>query len=116
MDNKDKVSFYLAANSKYFPTTTIPELKKILEGLDEDRFLVVTSTNYTDPMTALIVSILIGNLGIDRFIVGDIGLGIAKLLTAGGCLIWWFVDLFLIMDRAKETNYNKLIQAAAIIQ
>lgn len=45
------------------------------------------------------MSILFGTLGVDRFIMGHIGLGILKLLTAGGCGIWWLVDLVLIASK-----------------
>jgi len=38
--------------------------------------------------------------------LGDTGLGIAKLLTCGGLGIWTLVDFFLIMGRAREVNFN----------
>lgn len=44
----------------------------------------------------LILSILFGSLGVDRFIMGQVGLGILKLITAGGCGIWWLIDVILI--------------------
>ena len=46
--------------------------------------------------TALILSILLGSLGIDRFYLGYTGLGILKLITGGGFFIWWLVDVILI--------------------
>ena len=46
--------------------------------------------------TALILSILVGELGVDRFYLGYVGLGILKLITAGGFGIWWLIDLILI--------------------
>lgn len=46
--------------------------------------------------TALILSILLGELGVDRFYLGYTGLGILKLITAGGFGIWWLIDLILI--------------------
>ena len=46
--------------------------------------------------TALILSILLGELGIDRFYLGYTVLGILKLITGGGFGIWWLVDIILI--------------------
>ena len=45
--------------------------------------------------TAIILSILLGELGVDRFYLGYTGLGILKLITAGGFGIWWLIDLIL---------------------
>jgi TM2 domain-containing membrane protein YozV len=47
----------------------------------------------------LIMSIIFGGLGVDRFLMGHIGLGILKLITLGGCGIWWLVDLILIATK-----------------
>ncbi len=59
----------------------------------------------------LVVSIVAGTFGIDRFLIGDIGLGLGKLLTLGGCGIWTFIDFFLIMDATKEKNLAQFNQA-----
>ncbi len=48
-------------------------------------------------MVALILSILLGGLGIDRFYLGYIGLGVLKLLTGGGCGIWWLIDIIMLV-------------------
>lgn len=49
----------------------------------------------------LIMSILFGSLGVDRFIMGKVGTGILKLITLGGCGIWWLIDLILIATKHK---------------
>jgi TM2 domain-containing membrane protein YozV len=38
----------------------------------------------------LIMSIIFGSLGFDRFIMGQVGLGILKLITLGGCGVWCY--------------------------
>lgn len=47
-------------------------------------------------VVALILSIFLGELGIDRFYLGYIGTGILKLITCGGFEIWWLIDLIMI--------------------
>ena len=44
----------------------------------------------------LVLSIFFGSLGVDRFMMGQVGLGILKLITGGGCGIWWLIDVILI--------------------
>ena len=56
----------------------------------------------------LVISLFGGSLGIDRFMLGQGGLGIGKLLTCGGCGIWSIVDWFLIMDATRQSNAQKL--------
>jgi len=50
-------------------------------------------------VAALILSILVGSLGVDRFYMGYIGTGILKLITFGGFGIWWLIDLILIATK-----------------
>ena len=47
-------------------------------------------------ITALLLSIFLGSIGVDRFYLGYIGLGIVKLITCGGFGIWSLIDIILI--------------------
>jgi len=56
-------------------------------------------------IVGLLLSIFLGFLGIDRFYVNHIGLGILKFFTVGGFGIWWFIDI--INFATKNVSYVK---------
>lgn len=47
----------------------------------------------------LIMSVVFGSLGVDRFIMGKVFTGILKLITFGGLGVWWLVDLILVATK-----------------
>ncbi|MBS2100256.1 TM2 domain-containing protein [Carboxylicivirga linearis] len=106
----NNVTLFLAQNSSRFPVESLPIIKKKLEEIDEQRFFLASTQEYRDPIVVLIVSILFGSLGVDRFLIGQTGLGVAKLLTCGGLLFWMVVDWFIIMDAARESNLEKFLR------
>ncbi len=62
-----------------------------------------------DWLTTLIISFLVGWFGIDRFYLGYTGLGILKLITFGGCGVWYIVDLILIaMGNLDDSEHQPL--------
>lgn len=70
---------------------------------------MISGVEFKDPTTLLIVSIFLGSLGIDRFMLGETGMGILKLLTVGMCGILTIMDCFSVQKKARELNYNNLM-------
>ena len=54
--------------------------------------------------TALILSIFLGGLGIDRFYLGHTGLGVLKLLTGGVFGILYIIDIIMIVTGKMTTK------------
>lgn len=107
--DQNKVDMYVMTNQKYFPAEKIMYLKEKLAAMDENKFTMVSTVELKDPTTILLVSIFLGGLGIDRFMLGDTGMGILKLLTGGCCGILTIIDWFTVSKKTKELNFNNIM-------
>ena len=94
---------------KLIPQDKVLIVRKKLESASEDCYDSLNSLKLKKPKTTLLLSIFLGGLGVDRFYIGDTGVGVCKLLfgvcTAG---IWPFVDIFISYKKAKEKNFTKI--------
>lgn len=55
-------------------------------------------------LIALLLCIFLGGLGIHRFYLGYMGIGVIQLLTGGGCGIWFLIDLIRIITGDLKPN------------
>ena len=106
---------FLSANTGSFPSEQLPSLRQRLSQLDESQAnQVIAAANIKNPTSALILSIFLGTLGVDRFYIGHVGLGVAKLLLAWLTFgIWTIIDWFLIINATKKANLAALNNALA---
>jgi len=107
--DEQKIDMYIMTHQKYFPAEKMVFLKEKLRTADSTKFALASSVELKDPMIIFIVSLFLGSLGIDRFMLGDIGMGILKLLTCGLCGLLTIIDWFLVMQRAKEANFSQVM-------
>lgn len=103
-----KVDMFIMTNGKFFESHQVGPIRDRLLQLDDSKWSAIQTVQFKDPTTILIVSIVAGTLGIDRFMMGDTGLGVGKLLTCGGFGIWAIVDWFLVMGATREKNFTTL--------
>jgi len=104
----DEVYSYIYDKESYFPYNTLDELMEMLIDCDDDAFEKIKKTHLKSPMLIEIVSIFLGLYGIDRFLIKDYKLGLAKLLTGGGVFVLWITDIFTIHKDVKLYNYYKI--------
>lgn len=77
---------------------TIEQIKKQLKSFSRSK----------NPLIALVLGIFLGWAGVDRFYKGDIKFGFIKMVTIGGFLFWWLIDLYIVPKRIKQGKYKHL--------
>ncbi len=110
------ITSFLSENMQKFHTADLIKLKDALKEMNDQELLALSGTDFKDPTISLVLSILVGGLGVDRFYIGDIGAGVGKLLTAGGLGIWWIIDMFNIQKKTKTNNAEDLNEVMMLNQ
>lgn len=103
-----KVDSFIMANKQYFHDKHIGIIREMLLAADDSKWSMIQAIQFKDPTTALIILLFAGTFGIDRFFIGNMGLGVIKLITCGGLIIGTFIDWFLIMGATRNANMLKL--------
>lgn len=122
MEQKQADQLIMIHSSKLAPEY-IETIRERLVNVDYTQGAIIFN-DLKDPTLALILSIIVGELGIDRFYIGDVGLGVGKLLVflivgTITCFtlfwVWWLVDLFLIMGATRKKNSEKIMMQLSMI-
>lgn len=114
--NPDFVQQYIMANANFFPEGSVNELGARLSKLSQNQFNAIQGIQLKDPMIMLLLSLFLGGWGVDRFLLKEIGLGVVKLLTCGGCGIWTIIDWFLVMNKTREFNQKLVLDSLSFGQ
>lgn len=119
----------------------LDEIKSRLDSLNDtqrtDAFLKIQQAKLRSLISIAVWNSIFGTLGVARFMIGDIGLGCARLafqiilfaliILSGGSeantigaiaswliivnWIWWFIDLFLVDKKVRMQNLRKVLLA-----
>lgn len=81
-----------------------------LDKIPDDKITSLALVELKSPVVGLILGLLFGGLGVDRFYKGDIGLGIIKFLSMFILIgfVWCVVDWFLVYKGIQRDNFMKL--------
>ncbi|NDV46416.1 TM2 domain-containing protein [Paludibacter sp. 221] len=109
---KNHVNMWLAMNAENFAAEDLMIVKERLENIPEDKLILLQGANFQKPSTILLIAIF---LGWERFWLDDVTLGIVKIITCYGCMIWWLVDIFSARKRAQKYNFQKFIQMVSFM-
>jgi TM2 domain-containing membrane protein YozV len=107
---KEQIDQLIDMNSNKIASEFIPQIRERLENVDEGAAQAAFQNLKGGTMMTFIAWFL-GSLGVDRFMLGETGLGVAKLLTCGGCGIWQLIDIFTAGSRTRKYNAKKILES-----
>lgn len=96
----------------------IQEAVKDLSDEQQKNFVLLYQGKRKDPQMILICCILgfLGLSGIQRFLLGQIGMGILYFITAGLCLVGTIIDLINYKKLTLEFNQKIIVECKYITQ
>jgi|GEM_PF-86609 len=108
------VNRYLSRYGKFFEDEALPYVRNALRDTDDVYENELYQLNLKDPMLMTAASLAGGVFGIDRFLLGEVGMGILKLCTGGLFGFLTVADWIRIRSKAKQKNYDTFMNAVAV--
>ncbi|MGN6532104.1 MAG: TM2 domain-containing protein [Ginsengibacter sp.] len=108
---------------KYLYDVTPEELMTInsrTQGFGDNelsQFCMIYRSKRKDPQLILILSLLglVGVAGIQRFLIGNIGLGVLYFFTAGLCFVGTIIDAINHKELAMEYNAKMITETLSML-
>ena len=91
------------------------ELAQMTKDFDDNKKMIF-QTQYGSEKKDRGTTVILALLLYDRIWLGDVGMGILKILTLGGCGLWGLIDLFTAGSRADDYNRRKAQEIVAAIR
>lgn len=110
MSDNSFVYNYLVFNSSKFNPRDLIEIRDRVSKLDASTQDQLLTINLKSPIICLILSLVFGGLGVDRYYLGDVLFGILKFLSIFIFIgvIWAIIDIFFCYEKAKEINAERV--------
>ncbi|HIT54136.1 MAG TPA: TM2 domain-containing protein [Candidatus Fimivicinus intestinavium] len=106
--NPKTVDTFLAKQKKFFPKESLKSLRSDLLELPDEMLVRLEQLEFHSPNKILLISLLFGSLGIDRFLLSDKGVGLLKMFTCGCLGILTVYDWINIRKMTCAYNLVKL--------
>jgi len=130
---QSKLEFFIQSKGKYFPAGKIYSIRETLEKLDDGKASMLNIISFKSTTTVTLFALFLGGFGVDRFVTGSTGIGILKIvamivmqicnvvasansdfaalyIVTAGVWVWFVVEIFTASKRAKDYNYQKLME------
>lgn len=135
--NQYSVDMFILNKGNFFPDSAMIRIRDMLANCDDTYLNKILSAKFKNPTVGFLFSIGLGIYGADRFYIGNIVIGIIKLMLslaflccytamfiweeempylvalfiplALGTIIWYIFDLFKITKNIIVYNYQLLL-------
>lgn len=84
-------------------------IQKKCSDMTDDKAMMLAQLKLKSPIVAFLVSFLFGEFGIDRFMLGEVGMGLLKFFTFGVFGILYLIDIFTVMGKVRKLNTQKIL-------